>query len=111
MLRRSFTAVLEKGSSFGSDFETEPYEAGWASEARWFLQVLQADPGKRVLGHAQVSPDGAIWCDEGSGPMVVDGEGMATVSLRGFGSWLRIRVEVLGTPGQIKVLIYLVLKE
>lgn len=111
MLRRSFTAVLEKGVTFDADFETEPYEAGWAREARWFVQVLQADRGSGLIAVPQISPDGAAWCDEGSGRMSLVGSGMVSAGLLGFGSWLRLRVRLTGTRGPVTVLIHLALKE
>lgn len=111
MLRRSFTAVLEKGSTFDADFETEPYEAGWASEARWFLQVLRADPRTRVAAHPQVSPDGTVWCDLGRGRMDLRGPGTVSTGLERFGSFLRLRVRLLEHPGPVTVLIHLALKE
>ena len=111
MLKRSFTAVLEKGSTFESDFATEPYEAGWAREARWFLQVLRGDVGTCISAVPQVSPDGAVWCDSGSESMLLQGTGMASMGLRDFGSWLRLRVEFSGKPAPVTVLIHLALKE
>ena len=111
MLRRSFTAVLEKGATFDADFETEPYEAGWASEARWFVQLLQAEAGAGLEAVPQVSPDGAVWCDEGSGRIRLEGTGMASAGLRGFGAWLRLRVRLVGNRRPVTVLIHLALKE
>lgn len=111
MLRRSFTAVLEKGATSDADFETEPYDAGWASEARWFVQLLQAEVGAGLEAVPQVSPDGAVWCDEGSGPIRLEGTGIASARLRGFGSWLRLRVRLVGNRRPVTVLIHLALKE
>jgi len=111
VLRRSFTAVLEKGATFDGDFETEPYEAGWASEARWFVQVLDWEAGASLEAVPQVSPDGTVWCDEGSDPIRLEGTGMASARLRGFGSWLRLRVRLVGDRRPVTVLIHLALKE
>ena len=111
MLRRSFTAVLEKGTTFDVDFETEPYEGGWASEARWFVQILKGEAGAGLEAFPQVSPDGAVWCDEGTGPIRLEGTGMASAGLRSFGSWLRLRVRLVGNRRPVTVLIHLALKE
>ena len=108
MLRRSHTAVLEKNEVFTADFETEPYETGWASEAIWFVRVLDATAGTAIKAHAQISPDGIFWCDKGDPPLEIKGAGVAPLPLRNFGAWLRLRVEV---TGEVKVLIYLSLKE
>lgn len=109
MLRRSFTAVLEKNSTFAADFATEPYEAGWALEARWFVRVLEATEGATLTLTPQVSADGLFWCDEGSAPLVVEGGGLGSLPLMNFGAWLRLKASV--SPGaRVRVLIYLALK-
>lgn len=111
MLRRSFTAVLEKGSTFSGEFCTEPYEAGWAREARWFVRVLRADEQVGLHLVPQISPDGAEWCDEGSGSLRLQGVGLASMPVVNFGSWLRLRGTTTGRSGSATVLIYLALKE
>ncbi|MDE0123773.1 MAG: hypothetical protein OXN97_04265 [Bryobacterales bacterium] len=110
MLRRSFTAVLEKGSTFDGDFATEPYEAGWALEARWFVNVLRADDGLELSFVPQVSPDGSRWCDSGEEAMRLCGAGLASLPMRNFGSWLRLDARMVGTPGSATLIIYLALK-
>lgn len=111
MLRRSFTAVLEKNATFREDFATEPYEVGWASEARWFVRVLRATDGLTLRLTPQISPDGQCWCDEGTSALTLSGVGLASMPLRHFGSWLRLKAQLTGQPGSVTVLIYLALKE
>ena len=66
-MQQSLTAVVERNVTFDAAFATEPYEAGWADEARWFVRVLEAaGEGAELLLHPQISPDGLFWCDEGS---------------------------------------------
>ena len=109
MVRRSFTAVIEKNTTWTSDFETEPYEAAWAAEARWFVRVLALEGGKASLTVIpQISPDGLLWCDEGREPTVISQAGLYSFALRDFGHWLRLRALV---SGSVRVLIYLALKE
>ena len=110
MLRRSFTAVLEKNSTFESDFATEPYEAGWAIEARWFVRVLEASPGTSLAVTPQISPDGLFWCDEGTSPVSMENAGLISIPLRDFGQWLRLDARLSGDAPRVKVLIYLALK-
>lgn len=110
MLRRSFTAVLEKGATFDADFSTEPYEAGWALEARWFVRVLRADDGAGLVLVPQVSPDGSAWCDAGKESIQISGAGLASLPMRNFGSWLRLDARLIGAPGSVTVIIYLALK-
>ncbi|ACU96372.1 hypothetical protein [Saccharomonospora viridis] len=110
-MRQSQTAVLERYRVLEGDFATEPYEAGWASEARWFVRVLDARPGTKLVFTTQISPDGLHWCDADVPAQVADGEGLISWPVREFGQWLRIKGSVTGEEGSAKVLIYLTLKE
>jgi hypothetical protein len=112
MLRRSFTAVIEKNTTWTSNFETEPYEAGWAKECRWFIRVITMEGSDTHLTVTpQISPDGLFWCDEGGAPLVISRPGLSSFSLRNFGNWLRLRAEVHGVNPSIKIMVYLALKE
>jgi hypothetical protein len=110
-MRQSFTAVVERNVRFDAEFTTEPYEAAWANEARWFVRVLEAtgDSAKLEI-HPQISPDGLFWCDEGSTSLVVHSPGLYSFALRDFGGWLRLHGDVHGESGSFKVIIYVVLK-
>ncbi len=110
-MQQSLTAVVERNVMFDAVFATEPYEAGWANEARWFVRVLEAaGEGAELLLHPQISPDGLFWCDEGSAPLVAHGPGLYSCALRDFGAWLRLRGEVHGQSASFKVVIALALK-
>ena len=110
-MRRSFTAVIERNRRVSADFETEPYEAGWAGEARWFVRVMDMAPGTTLSFSPQVSPDGLFWCDEGSAALIVSTVGVASLALRDFGQWLRLRCSVAGVDGAARIMIYLAIKE
>lgn len=110
-MRRSFTAVIERNKRVSAGFETEPYEAGWASEARWFVRVMEMEAGARLTFTPQISPDGLFWCDEGSAPLTIDAPGVGSLALHGFGQWLRLRGSVAGGEGAARIMIYLALKE
>jgi hypothetical protein len=112
MLRRSFTAVIEKNTTWTSSFETEPYEAGWAGECRWFIRVMTIEGTDAALVVTpQISPDGLFWCDEGHSPVVMSKPSVYSFPLRDFGNWLRLRADVQGTNPSVKVMIYLAMKE
>ncbi|MBM3801078.1 MAG: hypothetical protein FJW26_02075 [Acidimicrobiia bacterium] len=112
MLRRSFTAVLEKNAAFSEDFETEPYEVGWATEARFFVRVLNLSGDQTLFaGKVQISPDGISWCDEGTVMPQISQPGLYSCRVREFGNWLRLQCELSGAQPAVKVLIYLALKE
>ena len=116
-IRQSFTVVLERNSTFQEDFTTEPYEAGWASEARWFVRVLHSSGKDTELTLTpQISPDGLIWCDEESAPIHIRPAQdkpplLYSLGQTNFGQWLRLRGELTDEKASITVIIYLALKE
>jgi hypothetical protein len=107
-MRASLTAVIEQANTYTGDFATEPYETAWASEARWFVNVLELEDGAHVSLHPEISPDGLTWCAEGSPSLEFDAPGLQSLPLTNFGPWLRLRATTTGTA---KYLIYLSLKE
>jgi hypothetical protein len=111
MIRQSYTAVVERNRLWTGQFETEPYEAAWASEAIFFVRALEASGG---LAHAracvQISPDGMHWCNEGTLVNLPTKAGAITFGrVSHFGGWLRLAGQV-PSGEQIKVIAYLVLK-
>ena len=110
MVRRSYTALLERGQPLGGDFATEPHEAGWASEGLFFLRVVDAPVGTSIRARIQISPDGIHWVDEGTKLTTLDG-GLVFARVREFGNWLRIVGCTVPDDSESRVLIYLALKE
>jgi hypothetical protein len=111
-MRRSHTAVIERGEPLSGEWATEPYEAGWASEAVVFARILDAPPGARIQARTQLSPDGIHWVDEGTAlPALDSSQPLAFVRLREFGNWLRLAGTVTPEAAQARVLIYVALKE
>ncbi len=111
-MRKSYTAVLEQGTTFTDNFATEPYEVAWASEARWFIRILElsgVDVGLQL--YPEISPDGLFWCAEGTGALRIGEPGLYSFVLRDFGHWLRLNGVLVGVEPRAKVLIYLALKE
>lgn len=106
-MRNSQTAVLERNTTFDGTFATEPFETGWAREARWFFQVLDRTGAPRVELRTQVSPDGLNWVDLDDRPRSADDD-LTSWAVQEFGHWLRVRGTVAG--GAVKVRIYLALK-
>ncbi len=111
-LRRSATAVLERNTRWQGDVETEPWEVGWASEAIFFVRLLDRDAAASLGGtqfRVQLSPDGIEWIDEGS-TLLHNGESMMSIRVRHFGGWLRLAASI--PPDQcLQVIVYLSLKE
>lgn len=111
-MRKSFTAVVEQGNTFTENFSTEPYEVAWASEARWFVRVLELDGTDASFQLTpEISPDGLFWCQDETSPLQIAGEGLYSVAQRDFGHWLRLNGRVSGSGTRLKLIIYLALKE
>lgn len=91
MLRESVTAVVARNETWTGEAATEPYEAGWASEAVIFVRALKPSEGDGVEAEVQISPDGMHWAAEGTRlalPRAAGEVGFARV--RHFGNWLRL---------------------
>ncbi len=112
MPRQVYTAVVERNVTWQGDFTTEPYEAGWASEALIFIRTLQATgPGLPATARVQLSPDGIHWIDEGTTVLVPTAtEGLGVARVQQFGNWLRLAGS-LPLGQQCTVIVYFVLKE
>ncbi len=110
-MHTSHTAVVERDATYTADFETEPYEAGWASEAHWFVHAHGLGAGSELHIVAQISPDGLHWCDDGDRiPLFISETGMFSFAQAAFGQWLRLRVVVTGDAPHAHVSVTLALK-
>jgi hypothetical protein len=76
----------------------------------WHLLTLTGD-GATLTITPQRSPDGLVWCDADSAPLELCEPGMVTRAMRDFGHWLRLDCTLHGDHPEVKVLIYLALKE
>lgn len=95
MLRESNTAVVARGDCWQGAASTEPFEAGWATEAVIFVRLLDPPTGVLPDARVQISPDGMRWIDEGttmSLPRAIDLLAVARVTH--FGNWLRIAADL-----------------
>jgi hypothetical protein len=61
MIRESQTAVIARNERWSGAAATEPYEAGWATEAVIFIRALADAPGLAGMAHVEISPDGMRW--------------------------------------------------
>lgn len=87
---------------------THPYEAGWAGEAVFFIQVEGTHPELSV--QAQISPDGLHWVDRGSPCVLSAQEEIAAIDLSNFGGWLRLAIAGATAEQSATVLVHLALK-
>lgn len=91
-MRESTTAVIVRGENWEGSFTSEPFEAGWATEAVFFLRLLKrnGDPAGAEM-FVDISPDGMNWVREGARitiPGNLEEVGFAKVGH--FGNWLRV---------------------
>ena len=95
MLRESQSAIVARNERWAGSVATEPYEAGWASEAVVFVRALGDATG--ALGDAQVeiSPDGMRWVAEGARfPLPARADEVTFARVKHFGGWLRIAADL-----------------
>lgn len=110
-MRESYTAVIERAKPVRSEFESEPYETGWADEATIFVKVREGLPDTATLrSWIQVSPDGIDWVDFGVNVPPINGSAMTFVTVTGFGHWIRVAGSVDDPDAVVRLSIYLALK-
>lgn len=103
---------LEVKKTFDADFQTNPYEAGWASEAIFFITVESVsgnDP--RLTAEVEISPDGINWVGEGTVSAPITHRGVHFVRARHFGNYLRLNCKITGEEARFRLNIQIALKE
>lgn len=102
------TSVIERRLGIRAAHATHPFEAGWASEAVFFIQLEGTHPELSI--QAQISPDGLHWVERGS-PCVLSAEDeIAAIDLVNFGGWLRLAITGATAEQPATVLVHLALK-
>ena len=110
MLPENITAIVARNEYWTGEAASEPYEAGWAREAVFFLRALKQPVGKAPKAWVEISPDGMHWVREGTEfEMPSDKDQVAVARLTTFGNWLRIATR-FETGADCTVLITLHLK-
>jgi hypothetical protein len=95
MLRESQTAIVARNERWTGQAATEPYEAGWASEAVLFVRALANARGKPGRARVEISPDGMRWIVEGTSFALPTKAGAVTFArVAHFGNWLRIAADL-----------------
>ncbi len=110
---RQFNAShLEVKKDFTEDFQTHPYECGWASEVIFFIVVEDiSGEGATLEAEAEISHDGVNWVSEGTAFETISGKGMHFIKVSHFGNWLRLNCRVSGKKPVFRLLIQIALKE
>ena len=104
----SATTVLERRTTFTEPGATIAYEAGWASEAIFFLQASEGHGTLTVT--PEISPDSYVWSPAGASKTLEPGAEVVSVPLTNFGTWLRLRIDGATPEQPATVLIHLSLK-
>jgi hypothetical protein len=95
MLRESQVAVVVRNDRWAGTVSTEPYEAGWASEAVLFIRALDNAEGPGGEARVEISPDGMRWVAEGTSfPIPQKADQVTFARVAHFGNWLRITAEL-----------------
>jgi len=102
MIRENLTAVIARNERWTGIAATEPYEAGWATEAVVFVRALAIERGRDAAAdvlpptaRVQISADGMRWIDEGTTmPMPQSTEQDTSARVAHFGNWLRVVTEL-----------------
>ena len=104
----SATTLVERRAVLNADFGTHPYEAGWATEALFFVRT--EGPHPQLWVQPQVSPDGVQWLDRGAAVVLSAGQDLVDVALTQFGTWIRLFITGAGPDSTATVLVQLSLK-
>lgn len=107
-MQNTNTSVLARRVRIDGDYSTLAYEAGWASEALFFVQVEGEHPDLSV--QAEVSPDGITWLTRGEAVTLSATESIVELPLANFGNWLRLSVSGASREQGARILIHLNLK-
>ena len=103
-MQQTYTSVVTRRVVIDSDYATEPYEAGWASEAVIFLQVEGEHP--ELVLEAEISPDGINWIRRGVAVVLPATDSIAEIALAHFGNWLRLTVTGATPSATARILIH-----
>lgn len=106
-MQQTHTSVLTRRLRIDGDYSTLPHEAGWASEAVFFVQAEGDHPDLQIV--AEVSPDGINWLPR-SECLIGGSSPMAELPVRTFGNWLRLTVTGASPEAGARILIHLSLK-
>ena len=94
MLPENITAIVARNERWAGKAASEPYEAGWAREAVFFVRALKEPLGTAPTAWVEISPDGMRWVREGTEFQIPSAkDGIAVARLNNFGNWLRVATQ------------------
>lgn len=111
-MRHFQASAVERRISVNDKLESHPMEAGWASEAIFFLIVEEAIGETPVLdARVEISADGINWIPEGTAFEKITQPGHYFARISHFGNWLRVSAKISGSDASFKLSVHLHLKE
>ena len=110
-MRHFQASAVERRLYFKDTITSHPMEAGWASEAIFFLFIEEIKGENTSLkAQVEISSDGINWIEEGSVFPLIDKPGHYFCKVSHFGNWLRVNGEIRGVNSEIKASVQLHLK-
>lgn len=110
-MRHFQASAVERRVIFKDQVSSHPMEAGWASEAIFFLIVEEiTGTGTTLSAVVEISADGINWVKEGSAFPSIDGPGHYFCKVSHFGNWLRVSGQIDGENAEVKASVHLHLK-
>lgn len=106
-MQSTHTSVLARRVRISDEFATLPYEAGWATEAVFFVQA-EGDHSDLAI-EVDVSPDGINWIGRGSTTLAAS-DPLVDLPVDRFGNWLRLRVTGASADSPARILVHVNLK-
>lgn len=107
-MQTTHTSVLARRTTITTEFATLPHEAGWATEAVFFVQTEGGHPALTVV--SEISPDGINWVALADARTLTEQASLIALPLATFGNWLRVRINGATEAAPARVLVHLVLK-
>ena len=104
----SATSVIERRLPITDHHSTHPYEAGWASEAVFFVQTEHTTADLSI--QPEISPDGIHWVSHGQAISLPADAALAALPLTTFGGWLRLSIDGASADRPATVLVHLAMK-
>lgn len=102
---------LEVKKDFKEDFQTNPYEGGWADEGIFFITVERLTGTNSVLvAEVEISHNGIEWAKEGTVSAPITAEGLHFIKVKHFGNWLRLNCNIKGENPSFRLNIQVALK-
>ena len=90
----NITAIVARNELWSGRAASEPYEAGWAREAIFFIRALKEVKGAQPTLRVEISADGIYWAPEGTErPMPAGKDDVTALRVRHFGNWLRVAAD------------------